>query len=173
MSSCDQIRQYYAQKYNTSYCRGWTQNDWPGKIEDNWDAQIACVLKGEKKVAMTDYDAFSQDPGDIGELNDYYKQYPMDVQLRKDVLNCSVMLAYDRSGTHFWVYPQYAQNAQLLINHFDQVERFPADLNELIRSLLLGYSDESIVDYIPLLDVNDSRLRTAKNWIRQRGGLPD
>ena len=66
---------------------------------DNWDQQIACVLAGRKKVAMTDYDSY-EDP----DIDFYYEQHPKNETLRDTALSCGVQLLHDKKGTSFYFF---------------------------------------------------------------------
>lgn len=112
-------------------------------ISDNWDQQIACVLAGHKKVAMTDYDQFRED----SEVQYYYEITPKDVHLRQAALNCGIKMLQSSEGTEFYFRPEYQINALILINHYNGVDPFPSHLYTSIQALLLGYSDVSIILY--------------------------
>lgn len=114
------------------------------KIGDNWDQQIACVLMGQKKLAMTDYEQFQEDKY---ELEYYYQRFPKDEKLRETALNCGVQRIYGKTGTTYWFKEPYRKNAEILSKIQDGQLFIPEDLHSIVRSLLLGYSEPSIILY--------------------------
>lgn len=157
MSNCQQLIDYYTNKYITPYgrhvCNGPTSYPKTGiefyniirNVTDHWDQNIACVMTGYKKVAQTDYDEFN--PFSIEELKEYYKDRPKDIELRENAIKCGVQKLQDNRGTNFWFYPEYKRNAVILINHYNGIDRFPENLYSVTQALLLGYTDVSIICY--------------------------
>lgn len=156
-TNCQQLINFYTDKYITPYgknvCAGPTSYPKTGiefykimeNIGDYWDRNIACVMAGYKKVAMTDYSQF--EPISAEDNKQYYKERPKDIELRKNALRCGVQKFQDNEGTEFWFYPEYKTNAEILIDHYNGIERFPHDLYDIIQALLLGYTDVSIISY--------------------------
>jgi hypothetical protein len=151
MDDAIHIKNELVEKYDLSLCTG--MNEYPktykdfgmlyDKISDKWDNQIACVLFGHKKVAMTDYDSFDN-PEDLSE---YYEDVPKDERLRDYALKEGVQVSYDKYGTMFWYYPENGKNAEILIRHYNDIQRFPSIYYHEIQGLLLGYSETSIILY--------------------------
>ena len=158
----EQISHYYnkyIQPYGPDVCHG--SSNYPkdfkelftimNNISDKWDQQIACVLTGNKKVAMTDYDQFNEEMK--GDREWYYEKFPMDVELRKLALKCGIQRLYANDGTEFYFRQEYTKNAEILINSYSDIEQFPDDISEIIHSLLLGYTDVSIICYMIYQDL--------------------
>lgn len=157
MLDCQQIINFYFDKYIVKHgkhvCAGpdvipatfvefYTSSE---NISDNWDSQIACVLTGYKKVAITDYTQF--DPHLDEDLKAYYETIPKDTELRDNALKCGVQRFQDNTGTEYWFYPKYKRNVEILMNHYQRLDIFPSHLFDIIQGLLLGYNDISIVLY--------------------------
>ncbi len=152
MSECQDLIKFYTNKYNINSTSCCGPDYIPSTLKefldviyivDEWDFQIACVLSGMKKVAMTDYDKF----GDPEDIEEYYSTTPKDDILRQNVINYGIQKAEDRSGTEFWVYPQYSVNANILINHYNGIDEFPKGYFTSIQALLLGYTEISYILY--------------------------
>lgn len=117
-------------------------------LSDNWDHQIRCVVDGIKAVAMTDYNELLEDSAE--ELADYYQDDPKDLELRNSP---GLNILTDNSGTRFWFRSDNKRNAELLIDHYNRTNTFPEHISEIIRSLLLGYTESSIILYLVYNDV--------------------
>lgn len=203
MTSCDYWIKFYADKYHitSEICNG--PSIYPNSSEemvnaienigDDWDQQIACVLTGDKKVAMTDYGSFDLNEAD--DLKEYYENSPKDTELREIGLTCGVNHLYSNDGTEFWFRKEYHNNAEILINHYNGSDEFPTELYTTIQSLLLGYNEVSIIlyelfndlaSYNRLGEISDSQtylgyiekyrremlplINKAKTWINKRNG---
>ena len=154
---CEEKIRFYYNKYIEQYgpyiCQGpfeYPKNyeelsEMLNTISDKWDLQIACVLTGNKKVAMIDYDQYDEQMKADREW--YYKKNPMDTDLRKVALECGVQRMYEPSGTEYYYWPEYRRNAEILININLKTEKVPEEISGFVYSLLLGYSDISIICY--------------------------
>ena len=175
-TNCQQSINFYTDKYITPHgkhvCAGPTSYPKTGMefykimddIRDYWDQNIACVMVGYKKVAMTDYSQF--EPISAEDNKEYYKERPKDIKLRENALKCGVQKFQDNEGTEFWFYPKYKRNAEILINHYNGIELFPDDLYTIIQALLLGYTDVSIISY-ELHQGMTGELMSIMRWIHE------
>jgi len=150
--SCSDLISFYATKYSDSLsCSG--PKEFPTtfiefldismRMDDDWTRQIACVFLGNKKVAVTDYYKYEDPEG----IESYYSQVPRDTQMREAALRCGVQRLEAKDGTEYWFHQRYRRNAELLLNILQGTEQPPQELHEIVRSLLLGYTETSIIMY--------------------------
>lgn len=135
-------------------CRGHTRipDTWQelvnNRIEDDWNTNIKCVIKGIKHVAVTDYDSIT-DPEEVERYYEMLGGMQEHIDLVEKAKSCGVGLLIDDEGTHYYFRPGAEINARLLMKFgFVGGGELPDDVNrEIFRSLLMGYTDLSIILY--------------------------
>ncbi len=115
-------------------------------VNDDWLFHIYCVIVGAKKLALVEYGYSTKE--DI--IEGYrYGGYTMDfVNKIKDYARIhGIKIIYESDGTPIYYNPEYIQNVYLLEKFSHPVSTVPEGTYEIIRSLLLGYSIQSIKAY--------------------------
>jgi len=118
------------------------------RIDDDWNTNIKCVINGTKHVAVTDYDSIT-DPEEVERYYEMLGGMQEHIELVEKAKECGVGLLIDDEGTHYYFRPDAEINAKLLMKYgFVDKGDLPKDINrEIFRSLLMGYTDLSIILY--------------------------
>jgi len=130
-------------------------------VKDDWIMNIKCVIFGTKKVALTDYDSFKEP--------EMVKEYYSTLGDIDSLDTSSIEFIYDADGTKYWFKPENKKNAELLrdlqFNEEKQVLKLPKGFDRgIIQSLLLGYTDTSIILYKLSNDNDQKDFLTDENY---------
>lgn len=150
--TCEEIRNHARQEYDMATCRG--NDEIPENFddvvtEDYWEHDIACVIAGEKRLALVDYSGMDNPDREYyyGESDDGAKYDPIIHEQAEEI--CPDLEHIETvDGTRIYYLKPNKKYAQLLRKLVDDELLTPKNTYEIIRSLLLGYNNEAIIAYL-------------------------